>query len=196
MLESLTADSIIEEIWPILNGTFTPEKPVLYFGRAIRGGREELENSRKLAIEADKRFFIISKHVILDKQYDKDDVFDFEKKWKERFPHINVSQRDRRMIRIADCFAADATEESTGVGGERAYAFHLRKPSILFQHEKARNRPTMKLYAGRLIEPTLEDYLKLCNIKTPIHFYNNQNVEEVAREGFDKLSSCFLTTYF
>jgi nucleoside 2-deoxyribosyltransferase len=195
MLESLTADSIIEEIWPVLNGTARPEKPVLYFGRAIRGGREELENSRKLATEADRHFYIISKHVLLDKQYDKDDVFDFEKKWKERFPHINVSQRDRKMIRIADCFAADVTEESTGVGGESSYARFLRKPSILFQHEKARSRPTMKLYAGRLVEPTLEDYLRLRNIKTPIYFYNNQNVQEVAREGFEKLSGCFLTTY-
>jgi len=197
MLESLTADSIIEEILPVLDGVVKPEKPVLYFGRAIRGGRENIENSRKIASEADKHFYIISKHVLLDKRYDKDDVSDFERKWKEKYPRIDVRQRDMKMLGLANCFAADATIESTGIGFETCVASCERKiPSVLFQHENRKNESTMIIHTGRIITPTLKDYLDLHNIKVPIFYYSDQNVEEVARKCFERFSSCFLTKYF
>lgn len=184
MLESLTADSIIKEIEPVMQGVIRPEKPVLYFGRAIRGGREELENSRKIAVEGDRRFFIISKHVILDKRYDKDDVSDFERIWKERFTGIiNVRQRDMRMLRVSDCFAADLTVESNGVEYEFCFASEERKiPSVLFCNEKEKEKRDVWKYRH--------------GIKSPIFYYNNQNVEDVARTGFEKLSRCFLASYF
>lgn len=196
MLENLDADSIIKEIWPILNSTIRSEKPVLYFGRAIRGGRENLENSRKIVSEANKHFFVISKHVILDKEHDKDDVSDFERKWRERFTGINVRQRDIRMLRTADCFAADVTVDSVGVGYEIGVAQHRKIPSVLFQHEATQNKSTMRLYTTRLTTPTLREYTNLRNFKSPILCYDNQNVEEVAKKGFERLSGCFLTTYF
>lgn len=157
----LSADSVLEGLTHIFRGEGPySEKPHSYFGRAIRGGRENLENDRVIVYELEKYTNVISKHTILD------DVIIFERQWKKRFPRINVSQRDKKMIRMSECFFGDLTVESTGFGYEIGYARHMRRPMMLFCHEEARYEITILPYLHR--------------IKVPIFYYDDQNVCKVA----------------
>ena len=183
-----SVESVLEEITPIwenrvaiYEGKVKLEKPLSYFARAIRGGRGNLENCRITVSEMEKYSTVLSKHTILD------DVDVFEKEWGKRFPEINVRTRDLTMINLAKYFVADITEESTGVGYEIYEAQFLKKPSALFCHEKAKNRPTMLLYTDRLIKPSFEELLNLHGIKISIHYYNDQNIKEVAEREIRNL---------
>jgi len=181
-MAELSAESALEELTRIFRGTNpNPEKPYSYFARAIRGGRNRLENSRIIFSEMEKHSTVISKHVILD------DVKGFEEGWKKRFPEINVYQRDARMIRMSQYFVADLSEESSGVGGEVGMAYYTGKPISLFSHEDARLRPTMISYrAGDSspTTPTIEEVFRCCGLTVPIIYFNDQNVLGIVRDRF------------
>jgi hypothetical protein len=186
-MKKLSSSSILEEITPILEGRVKPEKPLSYFGRAIRGGRGNIGNCRTIVEEMEKYSTVLSKHTILSSIYDHDDVTDFERKWKERFPEINVFQRDMKMIGMSKRFVADTTVESTGGGYEIFEAYYRAIPSALFCHEKARYRPTMYLYTDRLTTPTIEELFYLHDVKIPIYYYSNKNIKEVAEREIRNL---------
>lgn len=193
-----SVESVLEELTPIFRGeASTPEKPYAYFARAIRGGRENLENSRIIFHQMQKHSTVISKHVVLD------EVGRFEEEWKKRFPRINVRQRDMRMIGMAEYFVADTTVESTGVGAELMEAYIRKIPISLFRHEEVRNEPTN---ISRIIgvedsskELTLEQVLRYrCKVNIPITYYTEQNIKEVVRSRFRTFFAKQITlpTYF
>jgi hypothetical protein len=168
----LSVSSVLEELTAIIKGeTPYPEKPYSYFARAIRGGRENLENCRIIVSEMENYSIVLSKHTVLD------DVNGFEKEWKKRFPKINVNSRDKRMIRMSKRFVGDVTVETCGGGFEVAYAEWKKIPSALFCHEEARYTQTISSrVAGKI----------------PIFYYNNQNIVEIAKR---EIRNLFTTPY-
>jgi len=183
----LTVESVLDELTPIFKGeTPSPEKPYSYFARAIRGGRENLENDRIIVSEMQKYSTVLSKHTVLD------EVFRFEEEWKKRFPRINVSHRDKKLMKMSKYFVADFTEESCGTGFETCYMHYLRKPAVLFCHEEARYRTTMRRgEVGKGLvhysTPTAEEVLRSLDNNTPIFFYNEQNIKEIAEREIRNL---------
>lgn len=171
----------------LTNPRFLAGKTLSYFARAIRGGRQDLQNSRVILGEAKNRSIVLSEHVVFD------DVNDYESMWRELHPDINVYQRDTGLIQRLKKnrkgrFVADATVESIGVGFEIGYAEILGVPSIIFCHEKARHRPTMEIYYnGQTLRPTLEELLRMEESKTPIIYFNDENVGEIAKKDIEKL---------
>ncbi len=151
------------------------KKPYSYFARAIRGGRENLENSKIIVSEMEKYSIVLSKHTVSN------NVEKFEKEWRKKHPEMNVFQRDMKWLRMSKYFVADITVESSGLGYEICVAYERKIPMVLFSHENTRNRPTIRLHIeGKTMELTLEKLLDFHNIQIPTIFYNDENIKEIA----------------
>ena len=145
-------------------------KSYSYFARAIRGGRENLENCRVIVGEMKKYSIVLSEHVVLD------DIEKFEKEWRKKYPKISVYERDIMWIRLSDYFCADITVESTGVGYEIAEASIRGIPILLFCHEKSK---LSVMYLNELMK-------KWCGRKIPIVFYTDDTVKKVAEREVER----------
>lgn len=141
-------------------------KPYSYFARAVRGGRENLENCKTIVSEMEKYSTVLSKHVISD------NVFAFERKWKRKHPNVTVFQRDKRWLDMSEYFVADLSVESTGVGWETCYAVAVRGiPSTLFCIEDSK---PIGIHMNKL--------LKGVGYNIPVVYYTNQNLKEIVEK--------------
>jgi hypothetical protein len=165
--------SLIELQYEVITGRRLNDEAYSYFARAVRGGRKNLINDKVIVSEMEKYSTVLSKHVVLHR------VHAYEREWQRRHPDIDVYHRDIILLSKSKKFVADLTVESAGVGYEAASAQIFGIPSLLFCHEKERGRPTMVIYFdGKTYTPTIDEVLRN---KTPIIYFNDKNIREVAR---------------
>jgi len=140
-----------------------------YFGRAIMGGRQNLANDRAIVGEMQKYSVVLSQHTVWD------NVFEYEKLWRELHPDISIAWRDPALVRASKRFAGDVTVKSSGLGFEIREAELAGVGGLLFCHEDAKNLPTVE----RILHYS----------KMPHVYYNDGNIGEIVKSEIAKLFS-------
>lgn len=103
----------------------------IYFAGSIRGGREDVPLYLEIVKELKKYGEVLTEHVADASitNYGENDHTDQE-----------LYERDVKMIREADCFVAEVTNTSLGVGYEIGFAESLGKKTLCLYRPKEGKR--------------------------------------------------------
>ena len=97
----------------------------IYFAGSITGGRDYIENYKKLVNILEKYGDILTKYVADENLTEKGEV---------DLTDEEIFKRDIEMLKIADLLIAEVSVPSLGVGYEIASAINFNKPVICLYH--------------------------------------------------------------
>lgn len=101
----------------------------IYFTASVTGGRKYLAQYQKI-VESLKNLG----HEVLSEQTAKEKLNSDKK-----LTPLEIFQREKRHIDLADCFVAEVTEPSTGVGSEISYALNKKKHVLALFYKDSEN---------------------------------------------------------